>query len=94
MAVLTFSQLDSLRSSEAGIALHDWRTPVMPEAGQSYYLGYVPVSWDEVSVDSIEDADDWKEIDVVTILPESEALDALRSVYGDLAEIELIHKAA
>jgi len=92
--ILTIAKLDSLRSSEAGIALHDWRTPVMPEAGQSYYLGYVPVTWDGVETTSIEDADDWKEIDVVTILPESEALDALRSVYGDLAEIELIHRAA
>jgi len=92
--ILTIAKLDSLRSSEAGIALHDWRTPVMPEAGEAYFLGYVPVTWDDVAPDSIEDADDWKEVDVVTTATESEALAALRAVYGDLAEIELIHRAA
>lgn len=88
LVLLTIRQFHSLQESEQGRKLHDISKPVTLKEGESYYLGYVPVIWDNELVFSVEDADDWREVDIVGTMSEAEALTALRAVYGDYAELD------
>jgi hypothetical protein len=81
--VLPIQEFYELCDSEACKALHDRSKPLVAEPGQNVYLGYVPVSWDDET--DVEDADDWKEVDIVTEGDEQEALAALRAVFGSSA---------
>lgn len=84
---MTIAQFNALSESDAAKALHDRSLPLVAEPGQNVFLGYVPVTWDDVAT-SLEEADDWKEVDIVTEGDIDSALTALRAVYGEAAEIE------
>lgn len=86
--VITISEFGSLCKSDECKALHDRSTPLVAEPQETVYLGWVPVTWEDVQV-SLSEADDWKEVDIVTAtMSESEALTALRAVFGEHCEIE------
>lgn len=90
--LLTIRQFHALQESEkCRTMLHDISKPIILEEDESYFLGYVPVVWDNGLEDCIEDAeeaDDYREVDIVGVMSEGEALRRLEDVFGEHVEIE------
>lgn len=80
-------EFNALRESVEGRKLHDFTQPLVAEADENVFLGYVPVTWEDE--DSLYEADDWKEVDIVTKGDAASALTALRAVYGPDAVLDI-----
>lgn len=80
--VLTSSEFFEL-SASCSLEQKEWAV------GDLHWFGWVPVTWPntELAV-TVEDCDDWREIDFYHPGPKSEALKAVQDHFGQLAEVD------